>query len=437
MANSAGMSSTPQTAWSSQDLIRRLCHALDIASLAIEHLAPEGFRPSEQPGASIRREKPIGETAVLLYAASLAPATPEIAARLDRVARQLIPYARNAQMKLNLILHPALAIDFATAHLVLTRLGYPDAGFAELLNRSRRAQGSACRERTPHRVLEQQWLASLGDPARSPRRGAMGILSQPLDLLGATNEDLYAFTHAIMYTTRFVAGAATLPRSRRVILAEAEAALTRCLDRQDYDLCAELLLTWPLTRAPWSPAAAFAFRVLTEVEDRAGFLPTPATRIAELNRRTGSDRTRYLLATSYHTIYAMGLLCAVSLQSGCAPPAALPAYRMGPRRTERLLTFLEGSEERPHWRETFANLASPQAEALAGMIFDGALQRFIGQRNFDKVDKLLRRAYELDLADSPCAGQAAELLERVALLGDSFAPRPRAAPPSELFSAAD
>ncbi len=435
MARGAGMSSTTQPAWNPHDLIRRLCHALDIASLAVEHLAPEGFTQPDQPSATIRREKPIGETAVVLYAASLAPSTPQIATRIDRVARQLIPYARDTQMKLNLTLHPALATDFATAHLLLTRLGYPDPAFAELLDQSRQAQGSASRERTPHRVLEQQWLTGLSDSVAPMKPAQTGILDQPLDLLGATNEDLYAFTHAIMYTTRFFAGSSRLPRSRRALLLEAEAALARCLDRQDYDLCAELLLTWPLTGAPWSPAATFAFRVLTTVEDRAGFLPTPSTRLAELNARTGADRTRYLLATSYHTIYAMGLLCACALQPGCAPPAFLPARRSAKPGVQQLLSFLGDSQTPPHWTEAFAQLPPAQAESLAGMIFNIGVQRKIANRDFAALDQLLRCAYLLDLADAPSASQAAELLQRIALLGNSLSPSAQTSQPQELVSA--
>jgi hypothetical protein len=80
-----------------------------------------------------------------------------------------------------------------------------------------------------------------------------------MDLLSGSREDIYAFTHALMYVTGFNISPWRLPRARAVILEEAEAALGRCLDEQDYDLGGELLLAWPLTRATCSAAAAFGF----------------------------------------------------------------------------------------------------------------------------------------------------------------------------------
>jgi Domain of unknown function (DUF6895) len=82
-----------------------------------------------------------------------------------------------------------------------------------------------------------------------------------------------------MYVARFDQRLPRLPRPRRAILLEAESALARCLDEEDYDLSGELLLSWPLTAASWSAGATFGFRVLARVEDTAGFLPTASTRI--------------------------------------------------------------------------------------------------------------------------------------------------------------
>ena len=143
-----------------------------------------------------------------------------------------------------------------------------------------------------------------------------------MDLLHCTRDDIYAFTHALMYVTDFNLIPALLPRRRALILAEAEAPLARCLDEQDYDLAGEVLLSWSLTGKSWSASPAFAFRVLARVEDKAGFLPTAGTRISEIRAREGVARTRYLLATAYHTAYVMGLLCAAS-----SAPATLPLSR--------------------------------------------------------------------------------------------------------------
>jgi hypothetical protein len=415
--------------WSECDLIRRLCHALDIAERAIVHLAQSGYTDPKRPEASIRPEKVIAETALLLYGAALAQRHSEVSARIGRVARQLAPHARSPQIRLGLALNPALAFDYSLGHILLDRLGFPDSGFDRLLNECRAAQASGGRERLPYRALEQEWIDSLregGAPKnvrRLVRATRLTILTRPIDLFSATDEDLYAFTHAVMYATGLELTPAALPRTRAVTLAEAEAALARCLDAQDYDLAGEILLAWPLTGKSWSAAAAFAFHVLAGVEDKAGFLPTPATRVSELQVRDGADRSRYLLATAYHTAYVMGLLCAAALQPGCAPPArvTLPMRTQTPGCARRILPLLDDGSAAPHWREPFARLTGDEADALAGFLFNVALQRKAAARDFKSLAQVLRLGYDLGLATTPAASQAAELLGRVAFCAECAA----------------
>ena len=407
--------------WDERDLVRRLCHALDIASQAVEYLAPNGFKDDQRQDANIRPEKVIAETGVLLHGAALARHYPEVSDRIDRVARQLAPHARGPQIRIGLALNPSRAFDYSLAHILLTRLGYPDAGFDALLRQCRSSQAYAGHERVPHRTLEQEWTHSLWTTvAPEEHRGLdrtvrLSILNAPMDLFGATDEDLYAFTHAVMYATGFRLRPSSLPRRRDVVLAEAEAALARCLDAQDYDLAGELLLAWPLTGKTWSPVATFAFQVLTAVEDEAGFLPTPATRIRELQTREGSDRTLYLLATAYHTAYVMGLLCAAALQSGCAPEAGISVLHARKGCAKQMLPCVQDEKFSPHWQDVFKKLEPDHADALAGMLFNIALLRSFSQRDFAGLGRVLRLGYDLGLAGNPAASQAAEMLERMAV----------------------
>ena len=420
MDKSTNDARNPHRGWEQTNLIHRLCHALEIASLTVEHLVPDGFADLKNPSASIRPEKTIAETAMLLHGATLAIARPEVSERIHRIARQLIPQARSSQIRLSLALNPALAFDYSLAHIVLTRLGYPDADFEKLLIQCRTAQAHAGRELLPHRVMEHEWIDTLWKECRPEghrrleRTARLSILGHPMDLFAATDDDLYAFTHAIMHVTGCQHNPALLPRSRAVLLAEAEAVLARCLDAQDYGRAGEILLAWPLTGKHWSPAATFAFHVLAEVQDKAGFLPMPASRMSELQTRQGSDRTHYLLATAYHTAYVMGLLCAAALQPGCAPPISISTKRSTPGSARQLLSLLDDSSKAPHWRDTFDKLDSPQADALTGLLFNIALQRNAGRRDFAALDKTLRLGHSLGLATIPAASQAAELLERIA-----------------------
>jgi hypothetical protein len=128
-----------------------------------------------------------------------------------------------------------------------------------------------------------------------------------------------------MYAADFNIYPQSLPRPRPVLLAEAEAALARALDEEDYDISGELILAWPLTGTTWDDTATFGFHVLASVEDQAGFLPAPAVRLERLSTLQGQERGQYLSATAYHTAYVMGLLCAAVLGEGRAPPRRLPA----------------------------------------------------------------------------------------------------------------
>jgi hypothetical protein len=407
-------------AWDEQDLLRRLCHALDIARLTVENLAPNGYTDPRDPSRSIRPEKIISETAVLLVAASPAMTYPGIETRIHNVAELLAPHARSERVLLGLCLEPSVAWDYALAHVCLNRIDYPDYEFDKLLTASLESQARCGHERVPHRILEQEWVATgwyQPKPGRRlicPSAARRSILAEPMDLLSCKRDDIYAFTHALMYVTDFNLVPALLPRRRALILAEAEALLAHCLDEQDYDLSGEVLLGWPLSGKPWSAASAFAFRVLAHVEDKAGFLPTPATRIAEIKVRKGIERRQYLLATAYHTAYVMGLICAACLKPGYAPPAAIADANMKPGRAALILKLLDADGKHPHWRDEYRQLSTTEAEALSGFLLNIALRRRVAARDFGGLHDLLKLAYDLDLADTPAASQAVELLQRLA-----------------------
>jgi hypothetical protein len=403
-------------------LARRLCHALGIAERAIECLAQDGYVDAEEPGNSIRPEKVISETAFLLLAASTVSSEfCDVAERIGRIARLLIPYARSERMLLQMCLHPSLALDFAQAHICLGRLGYRDEGFDSLLRASCQAQSSLGRERVPHRVLEQEWLGKgwngfqPDSPWRSSRTRFKSALHQPTDLLGGSREDAYAFTHALMYMRDFNIQPLALPRRRGELLAEAEAMLARCLDEQDYDLCGELLLAWPLTGKSWSSPAAFGFRVLTKIEDEAGFLPAASTRLQRIAKLHDDERDRYLLGTAYHTIYVMGLLCAISLQPGRTPPVFMSSTASTRGASRLILQHLDSDGQKGHWREVLETLTDQAQDAVSGLLLDIAVLRAVKRHQLGKVRELLEIGEAFGLSDAPCLSQAAETLGRLAM----------------------
>lgn len=419
--------------WDRRDLTRRLCRALEIASRSVERLASKGYQDPAEPANSLPSEKLISETAVLLVASSAVRDSEPVVARADDVARKLIPHARSSHMRLGLCLRPALAWDYGLAHLCLERLGYADAEFGALLRRSLRSQPRAGRERVPHRVLEIEWMRRMkpGAVAATPQScsaaARQSVLNCPMDLFGGTREDVYAFTHAVMYTADYNISPAPFPRPRHVLLAEAETALARALDDEDYDIAGELLLTWPLTGKTWSAAAAFGFHVLADVEDQVGFLPTPATRLDRLNALQGEARGEYLTATAYHTAYVMGLLCAAALGDERAPPLRIPLQAVAPGSAAMVKRFLDDGSRRRHWQDLFDRLSIQEHDAVSGLLLMIALHRRIAAHDFAAVAELLGVAVSLGSADTPAASQAAELLDRLSLFSPTArrSPRPR------------
>ncbi len=334
-------------------------------------------------------------------------------------------------MLLGLCLEPALALDYASPHIFLKRLGYPDPDFDHLLAKALQSHAGHGRERVPHRMMEQEWLRNqweIGLPSRGGQSiSSRSVLKLPMDLLSGTRDDVYAFTHALMYASDFNLSPGRMPRGKQPIRAEAEAALGRCLDAEDYDLGGEVLLTWPLTGGRWSAAATFGFRVLTRVEDAVGFLPAPITKMGRANKLEGEHRTDYLLATAYHTIYVMGLLCAAALQPGKAPPASIPTDSARRGSCERILRHLRDCERRPHWRDDLDKLTELERDALGGLLLTIGLRRKVEQREFGAVAELLREGYACGLTNCPAARQAAEMLERLTIFGELQSRRSRQA----------
>lgn len=398
-----------------EDLLGRLLRVLDTAERAVRVLAPEqGAEPDTRVGA----DKVVSETALLLVAATpAARARPALAARLDELAGCLAPWARGERVRAAMCLRPALALDHAFAHVCLSSLGWLDPSFDRLMARCLEAASAGAQERTPYRMLEREWLGRLWAPARaaSGQREAgherWSALARPLDALSASREHLYAFTHALLYFTDLGERQVRLPRGRASVLLDAEAAVAACLAAQDYDLCGELLLAWPYLRAPHGAISRFALSVLARVEDEAGFLPAPLTRVDRFRALEGDERTRYALTTAYHTVYVMGLLCAAELaHPGPRVRAGLPEGARGA--AAALTRHLPEADRGCHWWADFGALPAPEQDALGPMLLTVALERAFERRELGAIRSLLEEAVRLSLVNAPAPRQAAALLER-------------------------
>jgi hypothetical protein len=255
------------------------------------------------------------------------------------------------------------------------------------------------------------------------------MLGRSPGALIASREDVYAFTHALLYATDLGETPQGIPRPKRMIIEDAEAALARCLDTEDYDLGGEVLLAWPLLRSRWSPSASFAFRVLARVEDEVGFLPAPTTRLERYHRlgRT-EDRKRYLLATVYHTAYVMGILCAMMLRpagtrAACGWRAAKPTAEADYGKLRDLLrgTAPRESGKDPHWLADLDDLPRRERAALSPLLLTVALQRAAKRGDIGRLRDLLEIGVGLRVASGPAAREGARVLRSATLLSASLA----------------
>src|SRR5436190_15788485 len=217
----------------------------------------------------------------------------------------------------------------ALAHACLTDLGIDDEGFDRLTRLALASSVAGANERVPYRMLDAAWARHLllGDDELEHPALALSPIGAGVDLLGATTEDGYAFTHALVYATDF--GRIPLPpRFDTVRLgAIADGLCVKALDEDDLDLLAELLMAAAVLREPWSPIQTFSFRVLVATWDRFGFVPGPSLPPPVDGEDRGAT-VRRVLGTAYHTMFVSSLCAATIAGAGTLPPEVVPP---GPR----------------------------------------------------------------------------------------------------------
>jgi hypothetical protein len=404
-----------------QRLLKHLGVALGIAERTVRFLGADGFSGADLPEGNFSAEKPLAETAMLLYVARRERSDATVQKAFDDLVDDLIPYARSRQMAWDVLRHPSVCLQLATPHILLRILGRLDSQFDDLLARAEATLASQGHEVVPYRELEIIWLRSLWrnenpgcELEETARKTAMG---NPIDLLNGTRDDAYAHTHAVMYYTDFGNWQRPLPRPAEDFLGESASVLARALIVEDYDLAAEALMAWPLTSAVWSPAAAFGFRVVASLEDQVGFLPAGPLASKRLLELAGDERTKYALASSYHTAFVMGMLCALSLK----PAMASPFEIVGPAFPVTLIEGLQALIRKTgaHWEQVFQSLGPIEQAALAPFLFDVAMIQSSRTGDFARMASLLETAIQHGMADTTLCAQSAELLSRIA----SFAGR--------------
>lgn len=414
--------------WPSADLEARLVRALDLAMVVVQEFADAGYTDDVVPQLSFGPDKVIAETAILAYAAAGATANPVVAQKVAALADVLAPWCRSRGTLVDLAQRPARAFQYAVPHVLLSRLGRTNVDFDEFIARQCDLAQQMAIDLPPCARLERRWIDRTWRDDRGPHPSVsdlQGTVAElPFDVLGASREDTYGLTHILFYLSDFGRHPVPrLPRGRGPILADVQACLARCLDAEDYDLCAELLMAWPQLRAPWDPVPAFCFRVLASVEDAVGVLPCGNVDYTRASSMASAARQRYVRATAYHTAYVMGFLCAVALRHG-GPPLYADAPSASPPLWPELLDLVNPA--RGHWLPIFLELPDTQKSALTQLVADTAVVQAVAQRDYPRVGKALA------LADrggvwGPLQSAAAERLLSLGVAMDLSTSRSRSA----------
>src|SRR4051812_33893718 len=319
------------TGGSAADLERRLCRALDLAAQVVTDFGDPGYTDMLDARLSFGPEKVVAEAAMLAYAAAGIVGRPDVRQRVDDLAGRLVPYVRSRRALVDMALHPARAFKYAVPHVLLALLGHGDDSFDHFFRSRCALTIQMAGDLPPSARLERRWIAAHWEfavPSTSDHHIDGTFTDRPIDVLSDGREDAYSLTHLLFYLTDFGLGPPpVMKRPLGDVLTEIEALLLRYLDLEDYDLAGELLMAWPQLGVAWSPAAAFAFRVLARVEDSVGMLPCGNVDVGHLDRLEPAERGRYARATAYHTAFVMGFLCAASLHDRSQPPATIDGDR--------------------------------------------------------------------------------------------------------------
>jgi hypothetical protein len=410
--------------WKHVDLLRCIGDSLILATRLIQSISEYTTAQPAVPDADdfrlVMRSKVVAETAMLLLCVdSIVHQDIHLQTLASELKQNLIPLARHNDVLAEICLDPGQVYATATAHLILNRLGCPDPDVDELIRGALVLGTDFGPERLPYQNLQATWLERLW-PAVARRRHRSShlvnsLLGRPVDVLAASRLDIYAFTHAVIYATGFGEWPLVRVRSRQEILADADAALAFALETNDYDLLAELLMTWPMLGARWSQSARFALTVVTEVYDRHGFLPGLAHDPRQGQQLSGQELTDYIQSTSYHASYMMGMLCAVIARSGLPVAMAVRRSRIAHGAGQIYLDLIRLNSH-GSWLEAFAHFDERQWDTLAPLLLTMLGRQARRQRDLTLVRTILQTALEAGIADGPTTTQLLALLRRAGRL---------------------
>jgi hypothetical protein len=384
----------------------RVRSALVMARLVLQEVLDERFSHDDPDGYRKLASKAGGEMAMVLRLAKRVLHDAQDVAEITALARALAPIVRAPQVYRAVAMRPSRAPMYALAHLCLTEVGLPDDRLDRMVRLAFRSSVHAANERVPYRMLDTAWSRhlALGDRELDHPAIPLSPLGAGVDLLEASTEDAYAYTHALIYATDF--GRLPLPEhlDRHELLGVAEALVVKALDEDDLDLLAELLMAPAILRMAWTPTLNFAWRVLDRVWNDFGFVPGPGLP-QPTGQETRTQTTRRVLGTTYHTTFAAGLCCATLIDRNSAPgedDGGLP-----------------GSCEAPPgkgaaWKVNWHACSRAAQDSLSFLQLGFCVRRAVERADVVRLQEVLGLAARSELVAHPLLTQTLELLERIA-----------------------
>lgn len=280
-----------------------------------EQTAPK----KDQPASLVNQaDKVIVEAALLALVAStvITRADPENAV-LDSLIEKLKVCARSERVQVLFLRFPHTAASLGIAHVILSRLGHGDERFDVLVRTALESGHADAVERLPYRTMDLRWLLGIMNPSTAPQFDDLlphSILTSSVHPIYASDLDVYAITHGVMYLTDF--GRHELPYSLdpRRLGQLIDSCLAWHIFSNNFDLLGELLLSAACIPNAWSPYAGVAWHLLASIWDELGFLPSSTFDSARYAQLSGESASAYAFLHIYHTTFVAGLLCAVLLR---------------------------------------------------------------------------------------------------------------------------
>jgi hypothetical protein len=386
-------------------VLDQLRSSLQMAGLLIDEVLHDRHAAEDSSAHADLVGKAGGEVAMLLRLAARVCSDADDIALVQQLACDLAPLARTPRVWRSLVLRPSRAPMHAMAHLCLQALGHTDEALDAVVQMALRSSAAAANERVPYRLLDAAWTRHLafGDAELQHPALALSPLGTGIDLLQATVEDAYAFTHALPYASDF--GRVALPPTFDAagLMDLADAVAVQALADDDLDLLAEVLMAPAILRQPWTPTLAFGWQLLDRVWTDNGFVPGPGLPPA-VDGESRTQTVRRVLGTVYHTTLAAGMTCATLLAADALPPAQVlgPVGRSPP-------PAIGGHA----WRDQWARSTQEQQDGLGFLLLTLELRQALNDLDLARVHGLVRHAADQDWLDKPLVVQAAEMLGRV------------------------